>query len=477
MRCLNSSFSYFFLVAVVLCGGGCRLVESLVLLTPPGSHYGYYDASRNDLFDFYADFYRATALVGEPVVFVVTKGARPGVDEGSYKELVKRLEDHHNNNSTDSLSSSSSSSSSSFKDNVWLAWLDDIWVRDFFPTQLNDQTVAKFQYSPAYLDVITVGYINSATTRLLSSWEFPGLMDYNDLVMDGGGIVLDPDNSMAVLTERILRDNPFLAGRPLDETGLGPSSSCCLDDPYGLLLQHNNSNNVWFTDEEIAIGEATLASLLGYDTVAIVPEEPSAPRLGHIDGLCNWLAPGVLALSNFSDPSHYQEYQELLQEKLGDTVTIVPFPYVITNDAYFDGFESAFGIYVNFLRTKQALYLPVFGGKNSSSSNNNPQQQEQQERYGAIDELALEIARNYSDLPVVPVDASRVAIMGGSVRCLSQHLWGSTNADYLLQKVAAARAKDENNESASTSAAAAIVRLSPWQQLGSLVVAMVGFLF
>ena len=31
--------------------------------------------------------------------------------------------------------------------------------------------------------------------------------------------------------------------------------------------------------------------------VALVPEEPAAPRLGHIDGIANWLAPRTLALS------------------------------------------------------------------------------------------------------------------------------------------------------------------------------------
>lgn len=402
-----------------------QLSQSLILLTPPAPHYGEYDNSRQDLFDFYADFSRAANSIGEPVVLVATKGPRRGWDEGSYQELLRRI----NPISINSLA-----------DNAveWLFFpLDDIWVRDFFPTQLDDSRLVRFHYAPAYLDRDTVRFINYSTNLLLKQklWDFPGFIrfdtSYNDedkLTMDGGGIVVDPENLMAVATERVLRDNPFLAGR--SEEGLGPAKKCCPADPYGILNNHDSS--VFFTKEEVAIGEKALARKLGYDRVAIVPEEPGVPRLGHIDGLCNWLAPGVLALSNFSDSALYKDYQEQLQLKLNTNTTaikIVPFPYAVTNDTYTDGFESASGIYVNFLRTQMAIYLPVFGIPE--------------------DDFALQVARQHADLPVVPVNASAIAIMGGSVRCLSQHMWGET-AEYLLKKLTAKENETLDRTAAST---------------------------
>ena len=153
-------------------------------------------------------------------------------------------------------------------------------------------------------------------------------------------------------------------------------------------------------------------------TVAIVPEEAGAPRLGHVDGICNWLGPSTIALSNFSDASTYSSYVTRLTDAFGTGVTIVPFPYHPTTDVWeVDGFESASGIYVNFARTQHALYLPTFGL--------------------AADADALALVTAHADVPPVAIDARGVAGMGGSVRCLSAYLWGAP-ADALANQIAPA---------------------------------------
>ena len=138
--------------------------------------------------------------------------------------------------------------------------------------------------------------------------------------------------------------------------------------------------------------------------------------LHHIDGICNFLSPGVVALSNFSDVAQYSNFSARLVAAFGPALTIVPFPYAPTADVWADGFESAVGIYVNFARASNALFLPVFGTP--------------------LDQLALDVAAAHSDKPVVAVNASSVAIMGGSVRCLSSYLWGSPAAVLGAQTVA-----------------------------------------
>eukprot|EP00747_Dinoflagellata_sp_TGD_P096081 gnl/TRDRNA2_/TRDRNA2_166722_c0_seq1.p1 gnl/TRDRNA2_/TRDRNA2_166722_c0~~gnl/TRDRNA2_/TRDRNA2_166722_c0_seq1.p1 ORF type:complete len:165 (-),score=31.24 gnl/TRDRNA2_/TRDRNA2_166722_c0_seq1:407-901(-) len=126
---------------------------------------------------------------------------------------------------------------------------------------------------------------------ILATWKLPGLTDMQDLVLDGGGLVFEPSTRRAVLTDRVLKDNPSLAGRH-DESGKGAPKECCPADPY--------ANHTPFTAAEIEMGQANMRDKLGASAVAILPEDPVAPRLGHIDGTCNWLAPGVVALSDFA---------------------------------------------------------------------------------------------------------------------------------------------------------------------------------
>ena len=437
--------------------------QGLVLLAPPASHYGVYNALREELFDFYVDFYHATQAANESIVLIVT-GIPHWLDAGSRVELIRR----------------------GIPDDVLLArQLDDIWIRDFFPTQISsgsssnhdDDTVAEFRYYPAYLDAETVRYIDASTQHLLDYLQLPGLTEIfvndNDsdwnatevavqtstnnnnnipdddrrLILDGGGIVVEPESAVAVVTERVLRDNPALVGRP--GSGLGPAEECCPADPYNILSQQQPQPQDpygKFTANEIAVAENRLATLLNLQAVVVVPEEPDVPRLGHVDGIANWLAPGVLALSNFSNPTVYQRYATLLESKFRDTIPslqIVPFPYAVVDEAFADGFESAQGIYVNFLRTPHALYLPIFDTP-------------------VYDQMALTLARQHANRPVYAVNASQVAIMGGSVRCLSQQFWGA-NADAIVKGVQRQKQREEEaaaNHNNSGSGGAANARYS-----------------
>ena len=273
-----------------------------------------------------------------------------------------------------------------------------------------------------------MAHIASSTERAVERWfgfggdddALPNPSDglvvrHADLVLDGGGIVFDPESGLAIVTERVLRDNPRLAGRSAagggGGGGLGPADRCCPADPYGLLSGADPYGA--FTAAELAAGRRNLAQELGLRAVAIVPEEPGAPRLGHVDGIANFLAPDVVALGAFEDAAVYARYERTILDAFAEAtgtdatsnVTVTPFPYAPTAEAWdADGFESAKGIYVNFLRTKHATYVPAFG-------------------LPGLDAEALRVASAHGDVPAVAVDAGAVAVLGGSVRCLSQHLW------------------------------------------------------
>ena len=373
-------------LAVVILGYSFACSSALIVLSPPAHHYYYYDSKRTVLYEFIRDFHRAAKEKAGEQVFAIA-------DEKSSQDLFTRF---------------------GVSDTVY-GVLDDIWMRDLFVTQLSDTRVVRFRYRPAYLDQPTVNYIDLSARKLVSLlWPHGEVQKLDDLVLDGGGIAWEPSTLRAVVTERVLRDNPWLVNRKsLSADGKPPS-------PRGLAAPYAGAPLISAADVNIARSklEAILsAALVGAEassgevdgkdvTVAIIPEEAGAPRLGHVDGICNWLGPSTLALSEFSDPAIYDDYAARIFEAFGSAVSIVQFPYLPSKATWKDGFESADGIYVNFARTKEAVYVPTFG-------------------HAAADAKELELVAAHADRPPIAINASAVAIMGGSVRCLSTFLWGA----------------------------------------------------
>ena len=359
--------------------------DALILLSPPGHHYSYYDSTRTAMYEFVRDFHASANGSANEALYAIG-------DEQNRKDLFFEY------NVQDSVHGK----------------LDDIWMRDLFVTQLSDTRLVRFAYRPAYLTERMIHPIDYTARALVSDIWPRGEVNQLDVVLDGGGIVWEPSTRRAVVTERVLRDNPWLVNRKsLSADGKPPS-------PRGLAAPYAGAPLISAADVNIARSklEAILsAALVGAEassgevdgkdvTVAIIPEEAGAPRLGHVDGICNWLGPSTLALSDFSDPAIYDDYAARIFEAFGSAVSIVQFPYLPSKATWKDDFESADGIYVNFARTKEAVYVPTFG-------------------HAAADAKALELVAAHADRPPIAINASAVAIMGGSVRCLSTFLWGA----------------------------------------------------
>jgi agmatine/peptidylarginine deiminase len=162
----------------------------------------------------------------------------------------------------------------------------------------------------------------------------------------------------------------------------------------------------FLTDNNLSQAEGTqiLKDLLGAtDVVFVTPDEPV---LAHADGMLSWVAEDVLFVNDYSQwPGYRNQLLNQLSAGLpGVEIVEIPVEFVENEPGEWEGFSSACGINLNATLTFQYLYIPVFGMDHEQA---------------VLDSLAV-----YSDRTVVPVEASGVCAMGGSVRCLTWQLTG-----------------------------------------------------
>ncbi len=216
-------------------------------------------------------------------------------------------------------------------------------------------------------------YISPAAAGWIEDWFMlwlreTGIETTRLLVkLDGGNLVYD-GMGQAVTSEQLYVDNPDY-------------------EPHELrnILQRN----------------------LGLDRLAVVPRVPG-DITGHADGMVAWLRRDLLAVSAFGEPLRSEVLGALTRDLPGVTLVEVPFA---PTDRHWRGWPDATGIYVNALTTERGFYLPVFDVP--------------------ADAAALAAFRELAPKPLVPIDASGVAIMGGAVRCLSWYLTGEPAARLL----------------------------------------------
>ena len=187
-------------------------------------------------------------------------------------------------------------------------------------------------------------------------------------VLDGGNLV-DNGGDKAIVTDRFLTDNR-------------------LDGPQSIAL---------------------LREELGVDQVAILPADPE-DRLAHADGMAAFIASNVVAVTRYGGDFQTSVVREL--RAAFPEVEIVAIETEFGGQAFDPEFGSAQGLYVNATVTDRHIYLPVYGLE--------------------TDAQALAQIRARTDREVVPVQAGKIAPLGGSVRCLSGQMKGE-NARKLIE--------------------------------------------
>lgn len=196
-------------------------------------------------------------------------------------------------------------------------------------------------------------------------------LDYerSNLILDGGNYV-DNYSGRAIVSDRFLMDN-----------------------------------NLSYTT-----AKQQLKKILQLKEVAIIPND-NPKGLAHADGQVMFIDDNTILVSNYNDTSFQKSIQDELEIAFPG-IQILLMPTEFDHTVWDPAFSSSCGIHINSCMTKDYIYLPIFNGKTDSA--------------------ATQLVKNNTSKTVVPIDASNVCMMGGSVRCLSWQLVGN-NAKKLIE--------------------------------------------
>lgn len=215
-----------------------------------------------------------------------------------------------------------------------------------------------FRYAPDYAKGL---YSRTAVTRAICGLHsrLPGPFRFRavPLVLDGGNLV--HNGIVAIVTQKVFRDNPHF-------------SRC---------------------EIERAIGS------LGFERVVFIPNEPG-DEIGHADGMCRFVNQRTLLVNDYASASMATFGRKLscaLRAAKLDA-ELIPFPWFCRSGRS-DGVPSAVGCYMNFIQLAQGIVLPSFAHR--------------------LDERAHKLLTSLVDRPVVPIDATPLAKLGGVFNCIS----------------------------------------------------------
>lgn len=231
--------------------------------------------------------------------------------------------------------------------------VSDIWIRDFAPVLTTK--MVQFVYRPGYLKKWEANEASESFARFCRRYGLE--FEKSKLVFDGGNLVSN-HKDMAVVTERVLSDNPD-----------------------------------WSREEIVA----ELKDKLALEHLAIIPEEPGDVT-GHADGMVMWLSETALVVNDY--PAPFGSWLVAILEKSLPSVALVRIPNIArtTQPRKSEKFPSAMGLSVNALVTASHLYVPTY---NMTS-----------------DTWFLNTAARHTDRAVWPVDSRAICQLGGSVNCL-----------------------------------------------------------
>lgn len=248
----------------------------------------------------------------------------------------------------------------------------DIWIRDWAPVPVSnpggETVLAKATYNPSYLSGKFAHYAtadNQAGYALssvlnLKTVDFPLVWDIGNFTHNGNGT--------AIVTRRILEDNPHL------------------------------------TEEEI---KYQFQDTLGIKHLILIEPEPEDPT-GHVDGTVRFLGENLIAVASYPE-DHVLENRfcdalaRTLSSAPGEDFRIIRIPNGPIDEYEIEGIPSASGNHLNFLRVSDYLFMPCYGMPE--------------------DELAMEAIKNICPgitvIPVASKEMITLARRGGVLDCVS----------------------------------------------------------
>lgn len=191
-----------------------------------------------------------------------------------------------------------------------LSGTHDIWLRDFMPVQIRGGSFVSFRYEPSYLE--NEPELKTNFKNDLSS-QFPFSVIYSDINLDGGNVVLSPSKEKAIISDRILTENPGVTQAELIKA-----------------LEHR----------------------LKAQIILIPSLKKKYDMTGHADGMVRFVDENTV-IGNCV-PSKKGLEQRIKTVLRGYGIDVIDFPYFSSSN------NSAIGCYLNFLETEQHIFLPVF---------------------------------------------------------------------------------------------------------------------
>ena len=189
----------------------------------------------------------------------------------------------------------------------------DIWLRDFMPVQIRGGSFVSFRYEPSYLEnepELRTNFKNDLSLQ----FSFP--VTYSDINLDGGNVVFSPSKEKAIISDRILKENPN------------------------------------YTQAELI---KILEQQLKAQVILIPSLKKKNDMTGHADGMVRFVNENtVIGNCVPSKNGLEQRIQSVLQ---GYGIDVIDFPYFSSSH------DSAVGCYLNFLETERHIFLPVFGNE------------------------------------------------------------------------------------------------------------------
>ncbi len=245
--------------------------------------------------------------------------------------------------------------------------LPDIWVRDFLPVQ-NIKTGELYQqfFDPRYANY-TAKFTNQIRRDV---WGYFPKAKPCDVRIDGGNIVLTPDSKYAFC---------------LEKSTIFKKSDLAQKDYVERELKH----------------------ALGVEEILWLPKQ-RYDKIGHIDGYIQFLGifliEGIVAYDYITNDSLLNQKGSEILYHYCKSKKIINTPSEIVSLSCKDNRDNwltAKGLYVNFLETSKAVFLPQFNL--------------------SLDENAIKTLKLYTRKSIIKVDCSKIAKYGGAVHCLTKN--------------------------------------------------------
>ncbi len=267
--------------------------------------------------------------------------------------------------------------SEQFKNNdielIELTGTNDIWCRDYMPVKSANGTPLLFNYDPSYLKG-KWKYKHTPRENIVKILNELGIgfTPIDDIKLDGGNVVQCGDK--VIMTDAIFIENE---------------------------IKNDKSAQI---DLKKRLEDYFLSKVL------IIPHQPDDP-LSHSDGVVRFLDEKTVLVNNFSATTilKFRESKHYLDNLFGvlgkSGLNIIQVPYEPVDEIGEDKMAVALGIYINYLETKDYIYLPQFGKGMKEK-----------------DKEALEVFSSIfksTKKEVLPIESREIAMKGGVLNCIT----------------------------------------------------------